>query len=124
MLIARLFLLEPGAAQIHREHDARNEEHRDANASQVADALEATVRGKQEPDKTRDGRGGTCHHVAAGGIHQLAERHVLVPHPRGNHVDGRIDTYTERHRDDNHVVDTNLPELEQVGQEPEKPERE
>ena len=35
-----------------------------------------------------------------------------------------IDADTERHRDDNHVVDTDLPELEQVGKEPEEPERE
>ena len=121
-LIARLFFLEPGTAQVHRKDDARNEEHRDADACEVADALQAAVRREQEPDKARDGRGGTCHHVTAGGIHQLTERQILVAHPRGNHVNRGVDSDTERHRDNNHVVDAYLPEFKHVGEEPEKPE--
>lgn len=76
-----LFLLEPRTAQVHRKDDACDKEHGDADAGQVADALEAAVSREQEPDKTSNGGGGTCHHVAAGGVHQLAERQVLVAYP-------------------------------------------
>ena len=38
-------------------------------------------------------------------------------------MDGGIDADTERHRDNNHVVDTDFPELEQVGKHAKKSER-
>ena len=76
-----LLLFQPRTTQVHRKDDACNQEHGDADAGQVADALEAAVSREQEPDKARDGGGGTCHHVAAGGVHQLAERQVLVAYP-------------------------------------------
>ena len=81
------------------------------------------MRRKQEPDKARDSRRGTCHHVSARGVHQLAKGHVLVAHPGCYHVDGGIDTDTKRHRNHDNVVYTDFPELEQVGKDTQKSKR-
>lgn len=76
-----LLLFQPRTTQVHRKDDACNQEHGDANAGEVADALEATVGGEQETYKAGNGGGGACHHVTAGGVHQLAESQVLVAYP-------------------------------------------
>ena len=77
---------------------------------------------EQESNKACNCRGRACHYVTACRIHQLTQGKVLIGYPGGNHVDGCIDSDTESHRDDNHVVDADFAELKRGGQVSEEPE--